>query len=92
MAGTASAAPKAAAQSPDAAAGYSCTNWWKVYGSPHVGIQISCTGGYFTAWVDCYKSGYGTYRHFGNRVPSGGTSTVWCDVDGNPVAGGFTPS
>ncbi|MEU0234439.1 MULTISPECIES: hypothetical protein [unclassified Streptomyces] len=58
----------------------------------HHGASISCTGSAFTEFIDCYKSGYGTYRHFGNRAVSGGTSTTWCDVNATVTHVGVTPS
>ncbi|MFE3875724.1 hypothetical protein ACFXPX_15160 [Kitasatospora sp. NPDC059146] len=47
----------------------------------HAGASIRCTNGPFVADVTCYKPGYGRYHHYGNRVESGGTSTVWCDLN-----------
>ncbi|MEV6977074.1 hypothetical protein [Kitasatospora sp. NPDC093806] len=46
----------------------------------HAGASIRCTGGAFVANVTCFKPGYGRYHHYGNRVESGGTSVVWCDL------------
>ncbi|MFH8471176.1 hypothetical protein [Streptomyces sp. NPDC018000] len=48
--------------------------------SQNEGGSIRCTGGAFVAKAVCYKVGYGTYIHYGNRVEQGGTSTVWCDT------------
>ncbi|MEU2409048.1 hypothetical protein ABZ609_32750 [Streptomyces rubiginosohelvolus] len=56
------------------------------------GASIRCTGSAFTEFIDCYKPGYGTYRHFGNRAVSGGTSTTWCDLGATVTHVGVTPS
>ncbi|MGC5345309.1 hypothetical protein ACPXCE_22825 [Streptomyces sp. DT24] len=58
----------------------------------HRGASIRCTGSSFTGVIDCYKPGYGTYRHFGNRAASGGTSTTWCDLNATVSFAGATPS
>ncbi|MGW7413440.1 hypothetical protein [Streptomyces sp. NPDC054863] len=58
----------------------------------HKGASIRCSGSSFTGVIDCYKPGYGTYRHFGNRASSGGTSTTWCDLGATVVFAGGTPS
>ncbi|WP_434599736.1 hypothetical protein [Streptomyces sp. A5-4] len=50
----------------------------------HKGAKISCTGGtsFFLA-IRCEKLDSSKYRywHYGNWAASGGTSTVWCDVN-----------
>ncbi|MEV0783178.1 hypothetical protein AB0I52_09370 [Streptomyces sp. NPDC050423] len=75
------------------AAGLSCSTPKLLVGSAgHHGASISCTGGAFTEFIDCYKPGYGTYRHFGNRAVSGGTSTTWCDTGADVTAVGVSPS
>ncbi|MER7848480.1 hypothetical protein ABTZ03_31600 [Kitasatospora sp. NPDC096077] len=59
----------------------SCSNKQFFTGSGgHAGASIRCTGGPFVANVTCFKPSYGRYHHYGNRVESGGTSTVWCDL------------
>ncbi|MBD0710877.1 hypothetical protein BU197_21625 [Streptomyces sp. CBMA291] len=59
----------------------------------HRGANITCTGSSFTGVIDCRRTDNGyTYRHFGNRVPSGGTSTVWCDLGATVVQAYGTPS
>ncbi|MEU8759935.1 hypothetical protein [Streptomyces sp. NPDC048659] len=61
--------------------------------SQNKGANITCTGGWFTGIIDCKRTDNGyVYRHFGNRVPSGGTSTVWCDVTANVIWAGGTPT
>ncbi|MEU7160359.1 hypothetical protein [Streptomyces chrestomyceticus] len=83
MAAPASAAPSA----------LSCSTPSYLVGSGgHHGASIRCTGSSFTGYIDCYKAGYGTYRHFGNRAAAGGTSTTWCDLNAKVVAAGATPS
>ncbi|KDN81140.1 hypothetical protein KCH_72340 [Kitasatospora cheerisanensis KCTC 2395] len=63
------------------AASLSCGNRQYFTGSGgHAGASIRCTGGAFVAKATCYKPNYGTYVHYGNRVETGGTSTVWCDL------------
>ncbi|MFE5299981.1 hypothetical protein [Streptomyces sp. NPDC056632] len=59
----------------------------------HRGAEIRCTGSSFTGVIDCRRidNGY-VYRHFGNRVASGGTSTVWCDLNATVVQAYGTPS
>ncbi|MFF3174436.1 hypothetical protein ACFVQ0_17665 [Streptomyces sp. NPDC057900] len=82
-------APAAAA----APAGLSCSTPKLLTGSGgHHGASVSCTGGAFTEFIDCYKAGYGTYRHFGNRAVSGGTSTTWCDIGADVTKVGVSPS
>ncbi|MGW0672342.1 hypothetical protein [Streptomyces sp. NPDC002746] len=76
-----------------APAGLSCSTPKLLTGSAgHHGASISCTGGAFTEFIDCYKAGYGTYRHFGNRAVSGGTSTTWCDIGADVTGVGVSPS
>ncbi|MFF3260936.1 hypothetical protein ACFYWO_17405 [Streptomyces sp. NPDC002932] len=76
-----------------APAGLSCSTPKLLTGSAgHHGASISCTGGAFTQFIDCYKAGYGTYRHFGNRAVSGGTSTTWCDIGADVTGVGVSPS
>ncbi|MFJ1897781.1 MULTISPECIES: hypothetical protein [unclassified Streptomyces] len=76
-----------------APAGLSCSTPRLLTGSAgHHGASVSCTGGAFTGFIDCYKAGYGTYRHFGNRAVSGGTSTTWCDIGADVTAAGVSPS
>ncbi|GHA89723.1 hypothetical protein [Streptomyces termitum] len=59
----------------------------------HRGASITCTGSSFTGVADCRRTDNGyTYRHFGNRVPSGGTSTVWCDLGATVIGAYGTPS
>ncbi|MBO0918541.1 hypothetical protein [Streptomyces laculatispora] len=75
------------------ASGLSCGNPKPLVGSAgHHGASISCTGGAFTEFIDCFKPGYGTYRHFGNRAVSGGTSTTWCDIGADVTTVGVTAS
>ncbi|MFJ6465770.1 hypothetical protein ACIQM0_32885 [Streptomyces sp. NPDC091387] len=75
------------------AAGLSCGTPRLLVGSAgHHGASISCTGGAFTEFIDCNKPGYGTYRHFGNRAVSGGTSTTWCDIGADVTTVGVTAS
>ncbi|MFD8597990.1 hypothetical protein ACFV1L_23580 [Kitasatospora sp. NPDC059646] len=70
-----------ASSSSAGAAALSCGNKQYFTGSGgHAGASIRCTGGPFVAKAACYKPGYGTYTHYGNRVETGGTSTVWCDL------------
>ncbi|MCS0637023.1 hypothetical protein NX801_15400 [Streptomyces sp. LP05-1] len=57
----------------------------------HHGASIRCTGGAFTEFIECDKSGY-IYTHFGNRALSGGTSTTWCDLNAVVRRVGVTPS
>lgn len=76
-----------------APAALSCSTPSYLVGSGgHHGASIRCTGSSFTGYIDCYKANYGTYRHFGNRVSSGGTSTTWCDLNAKVVRAGATPS
>ncbi|MHC3818114.1 hypothetical protein [Streptomyces sp. DT9] len=76
-----------------APAGLSCSTPKLLTGSAgHHGASVSCTGGAFTEFIDCYKAGYGTYRHFGNRAVSGGTSTTWCDIGADVTGVGVSPS
>ncbi|WP_370416571.1 hypothetical protein [Streptomyces fradiae] len=59
----------------------------------HRGADIRCTGSTFTGVIDCKRTDNGyVYRHFGNRVPSGGTSTVWCDLNATVIQAYGTPS
>ncbi|MGW4231199.1 hypothetical protein ACWEF9_18195 [Streptomyces sp. NPDC004980] len=50
----------------------------------HKGARISCNGGssFFLA-IRCETLDAAKYRywHYGNWASSGGTSTVWCDLD-----------
>lgn len=87
-------APSAGAAAAAAApAGLSCSTPRLLTGSGgHRGASVSCTGGAFTEFIDCYKAGYGTYRHFGNRAVSGGTSTTWCDIGADVTRVGVSPS
>ncbi|MFF5566075.1 hypothetical protein ACFY7Z_05865 [Streptomyces sp. NPDC012623] len=85
---TAAAPATAAPESPDA---FGCT-YRNVTGSGgHKGAAVTCQGATFTGFADCEKPGL-VYRHFGNRVASGGTSTVWCDLGAQVRAAGGTPS
>ncbi|MEU6237221.1 hypothetical protein [Kitasatospora sp. NPDC047058] len=78
ISGVAAAAPAPAPASVSAlrcdAPQYFSTQW-------NAGGSIRCTGGAFVARAVCFKPGYGNYTHYGNRVESGGTSTVWCDTN-----------
>ncbi|WP_328387189.1 hypothetical protein OHS81_26705 [Streptomyces sp. NBC_00400] len=68
--------------SESSATALSCSNRQYFPGSDgHAGGSIRCTGSAFVAKATCFKRGYGNYTHYGNRVESGGTSTVWCDRD-----------
>jgi len=81
-AGVLAAAGLIGVSSPDAgAASLSCGNKQYFTGSAgHAGGSLRCTGGAFVAVATCYKPSYGNYTHYGNRVETGGTSTVWCDL------------
>ncbi|MCX4681929.1 hypothetical protein OG413_42795 [Streptomyces sp. NBC_01433] len=82
------AAPSASASASALSCGYQL-----VSGNPHKGAAITCTGGSFTGIIDCKRTDTGAvYRHFGNRASSGGTSTVWCDVNAKVIWAGGTPS
>lgn len=70
-----------AVASESSAAALSCGNRQYFSSDGYAGGSIRCTGTAFVAKATCYKPGYGNYTHYGNRVESGGTSTVWCDRD-----------
>jgi hypothetical protein len=48
----------------------------------HWGESITCTGGFFKGGIWCkqFDTGY-EYQHFGPVSGSGGTSTVYCDLN-----------
>ncbi|MFE1873598.1 hypothetical protein ACFW9N_22350 [Streptomyces sp. NPDC059496] len=80
MTGVAGASTATASDS--SATALSCSNRQYFPGSlGHAGGSVRCTGSAFVAKATCFKRGYGTYYHYGNRVETGGTSTVWCDLD-----------
>ncbi|MFI5756202.1 hypothetical protein [Streptomyces sp. NPDC051569] len=82
----------AASPSTAAAAAITCAPPRQVTGSAgHKGVALTCGGGAFTGWVDCKKGGL-IYTHYGNRAVSGGTSTTWCDLQGDPVGWGLVTS
>ncbi|MBT2386803.1 hypothetical protein [Streptomyces sp. ISL-11] len=85
-------APSASA-SPGSADALSCSARGVRGSGGHYGSAITCNGGSFTGVIDCrrFDNGY-VYRHFGNRVLSGGTSTVWCDLNAGVINAYGTPS
>ncbi|MEU0355252.1 hypothetical protein [Streptomyces cyaneofuscatus] len=86
------ATPSASASESSPSAVLNCS-YQRLTGNPHKGAAVTCTGGSFTGVVLCKRTDTGlTYRHFGNRVNSGGTSTVWCDVQAEVVSGYGIPS
>ncbi|MFF0559611.1 hypothetical protein [Streptomyces sp. NPDC004266] len=88
--GLLAAAPTASASAP---AAFSCSARLVTGSGGHRGAEIRCTGSSFTGVVDCKRTDNGyVYRHFGNRVPSGGTSTVWCDLNATVIQAYGTPS
>ncbi|MEU0402855.1 hypothetical protein ABZ318_21950 [Streptomyces sp. NPDC006197] len=90
--GLLAAAPTASA-SASAPAAFSCSARLITGSGGHRGAEIRCTGSSFTGVVDCKRTDNGyVYRHFGNRVPSGGTSTVWCDLNATVIQAYGTPS
>ncbi|MFF5715832.1 hypothetical protein [Streptomyces buecherae] len=54
----------------------------------HKGARISCTGGSFFLAIRCETLDASHYRywHYGNWASSGGTSTVWCDLNAKIIA------
>jgi hypothetical protein len=80
------ASPASAAPSGEVSVQASCTAQYITGSGGHKGANVRCTGlgAYFTGLIDCDKSGF-VYRHFGNRVPNGGISTVWCDLNAKVV-------
>ncbi|MFE4589348.1 hypothetical protein [Streptomyces laurentii] len=90
---TAAPASPAAPSSPAAAADLSCSARLVTGSAGHKGASVTCTGGAFTAYVDCERTDNGyQYRHFGNRAVSGGTSTVWCDLNARVIHVDAVPS
>ncbi|SEE21194.1 hypothetical protein [Streptomyces sp. TLI_105] len=90
--GLSAAAPTASA-SASAPSALSCSARLITGSGGHRGAEIRCTGSSFTGVVDCKRTDNGyVYRHFGNRVPSGGTSTVWCDLNATVIQAYGTPS
>ncbi|GAA2815362.1 hypothetical protein [Streptomyces showdoensis] len=90
--GLLTAAPPAAA-APSSETALSCSAQLITGSAGHKGANIRCTGGSFTGVIDCQRTDTGyTYRHFGNRAGSGGTSTVWCDLTARVIYAGGTPS
>jgi hypothetical protein len=78
---------------PAAAADLSCSARLVTGSAGHKGASVTCTGGAFTAYVDCERTDNGyQYRHFGNRAVSGGTSTVWCDLNARVIHVDAVPS
>ncbi|MER8046722.1 hypothetical protein [Streptomyces sp. NPDC094032] len=85
-------APAANASS-SAPAALSCSARLITGSGGHRGADITCSGSSFTGVIDCKRTDNGyVYRHFGNRVPSGGTSTVWCDLTATVISAYGTPS
>lgn len=83
----------AASASASAPAALSCSARLITGSGGHRGADIRCTGSSFTGVIDCKRTDNGyVYRHFGNRVPSGGTSTVWCDLNATVIQAYGTPS
>lgn len=78
LAGVAAVPSASAAES--SALALTCSNPQYFATAQNAGASIRCTGGAFVAKLVCYKPSYGNYIHYGNRVESGGTSTVWCDT------------
>jgi hypothetical protein len=83
------ASPASAAPSGEVSVQASCTAQYITGSGTNKGANVRCTGlgAFFTGFIDCNKSGF-VYRHFGNRVPNGGTSTVWCDLGAGVVGYG----
>ncbi|MFI6284680.1 hypothetical protein ACIBCM_07985 [Streptomyces sp. NPDC051018] len=52
------------------------------------GLAITCEGHPFRAFVSCQRGDIETYRNFGALVPSGGTSTAWCELGDMLIGGG----
>jgi hypothetical protein len=52
------------------------------------GLAITCEGHPFRAFVTCQKGDIEVYRNFGTLVPSGGTSTAWCEIGDILIGGG----
>ncbi|BAU84885.1 hypothetical protein SLA_3996 [Streptomyces laurentii] len=78
---------------PATAADLSCSARLVTGSAGHKGASVTCTGGAFTAYVDCERTDNGyQYRHFGNRAVSGGTSTVWCDLNARVIHVDAVPS
>lgn len=92
-AGSALASAPLASASSGSADALSCSARGIQGSGGHYGSAITCYGGSFTGVIDCrrFDTGY-VYRHFGNRVPSGGTSTVWCDLNAGVINAYGTPS
>lgn len=87
---TTAPAATAAASAPTA---LNCSSRLVTGSGGHRGAAITCSGSSFTGVIDCRRTDTGyVYRHFGNRVPSGGTSTVWCDLNATVIQAYGTPS
>ncbi|MEU6933337.1 hypothetical protein [Streptomyces sp. NPDC046385] len=83
----------AATASASAPAALNCSARLITGSGGHRGADITCSGSSFTGVIDCKRNDTGyVYRHFGNRVPSGGTSTVWCDLNATVIQAYGTPS
>ncbi|MEU7106250.1 hypothetical protein ACFQ2B_33810 [Streptomyces stramineus] len=52
---------------------------------------MTCYGSAFTSYVICHKPNGYMYKKFGNRAPSGGTSTAWCALNAEVVDAGAVP-
>lgn len=52
------------------------------------GLAVTCEGHPFRGFVSCQKGDIETYRNFGALVPSGGTSTAWCEQGDILIGGG----
>ncbi|GLZ37095.1 hypothetical protein Acsp05_07200 [Actinokineospora sp. NBRC 105648] len=48
----------------------------------HWGADVTCTGGWFKGTIRCHRFDNGfEYWHYGPVSGSGGTSTVYCDLN-----------
>ncbi|GAA0460316.1 hypothetical protein GCM10009544_23570 [Streptomyces stramineus] len=89
-AGVAGAGAPASAASRTAA--LTCDAWrYERGGTGHHGASMTCYGSAFTSYVICHKPNGYMYKKFGNRAPSGGTSTAWCALNAEVVDAGAVP-
>ncbi|MDX8143601.1 hypothetical protein SK854_15855 [Lentzea sp. BCCO 10_0061] len=84
------AAPASAAPSGEVSVQANCSAQLVTGGEGHRGAKVRCNGlGYFTGFVECKRTDSGfVYRHFGDRVPDGGVSTVWCALNAVVIGSG----